>query len=218
MQYFLRAARRYAKDRPANGADMTIRRATTDRRPVKRAIYFDQGRGWLNAVPQVAEVMQNSLPAVQRDAEDGPASVRAAFRCRPVQLALYFDERSDRVFAIARGAKTMEHSFRTALRDAENRPAGGVDGLTMHAAASRRAVERALYVDQRCLGLNAIGLLAELMQYVLGAARRDAKDGSALVVARALRIIATLARRAVQRAAHVDQARVRIMYVERIVR
>src|SRR5579862_2082264 len=103
----------------------------------------------------------------------------------------------------------MQDSLRTGCRDAKDRSTGkaGVVALTL-AAHDCRSIERTLYIDQSRIRVRAvIGVSAEVVQHLFRSARRETKDRPAVEVIRTVaRIRAACAGRAVERAAHVDQA------------
>src|SRR5271165_6739162 len=132
--------------------------AAKERRAVQRAVDVGQPCVWLSAVSSAAEAVQHFLRAVRRDAEDRAGVVVPAKLRRAVKRALYVDQAIVRVRAVESGsiaAEAMQHFLRAVRRDAEDR-AGVVvpDKL-------RRAVKRALYVDQPPVRINAVSSAAE---------------------------------------------------------
>src|SRR5579871_3531292 len=86
----------------------------------------------------------------------------------------------------------MQHLLLTCSRDAERRAAAVLT------AGGRGAVERAVYIDRRCVRKAAVDSRAEAMQHLLFTVRRETEDD-----AEAMRAAGT--RRAVERAAYIGQ-------------
>ena len=99
--------------------------------------------------------------------------------------------------------KAVRNILRATCRDAKDRSAtAGV-----HAAFGRCAVKGAVYVDQGGIGIRAVGP-SKSVQHALRAARRNAKDRSAVVIIRLATtpLRAPFLRRAVERPGHVEDA------------
>ena len=106
------------------------------------------------------------------------------------------------VYAISRRAETVEHFLFAVGRDAEDRT------LVILAAFERRAVKRALDVDESRHWVCAVSAVLETIEYLLRAGWRDREDGPAAATGAAVR--APLFGRAVERAIDVEETRLRV--------
>jgi hypothetical protein len=103
--------------------------------------------------------VQHLLSAAWCNAKDRAEVVRAAFLGRAVEFADYLEQIGGREFAI--GSVEAVQYFRAAVsRDAKDRSAPLAvieDRAVVRTASAGRAVERAIYLDQRGDGISPIG-------------------------------------------------------------